>query len=41
MDTRENEECKHRVSFSRSRVQLIVFDEVTVVDGLEGVDEDG
>ena len=40
MDTRENEECKHRVSFSRSRVQLIVFDIGTVVDGLVGVVDD-
>ena len=40
IDTLENDECKHIVSFSRSRVQLIVFDTGTVVDGLVGVIDD-
>lgn len=40
IDTLENDECKHIVSFSRSRVQLIVFDIGTVVDGLVGVVDD-
>lgn len=40
IDTLENDECKHIVSFSRSRVQLIVFDIGTVVDRLVGVVDD-